>query len=87
MLQLATRTHALIFDMVALHGDAGLDELLAKVMASADVIKAGCGIRDDVKMLARSYPEMQAFRVFAGLLDLSKVAPSQISLSGYYDVQ
>ena len=75
VMQLATQTHAILFDMPALHGNAALDELLTRLMSSADVVKAGCGIKEDARMLWRSYPDMQAFRVTAGLLDLSKVSP------------
>jgi hypothetical protein len=64
-----------VFDMAALRGNAALDAVLAAVMSSTDVIKTGCSVRDDAKMLARSFLDMRAFKAVAALLDLAKVCP------------
>lgn len=71
-LQLATRKAALLFDLLALapHHPTALDACLAPIFESPEVLKLGFGLTGDLAKLAGSWPEVQAFKVVAGVLDL-----------------
>ncbi|WIA30602.1 hypothetical protein OEZ86_000682 [Tetradesmus obliquus] len=72
LLQLATRKAALLFDLLALapHHPTALDACLAPIFESPEVLKLGFGLTGDLAKLAGSWPEVQAFKVVAGVLDL-----------------
>ncbi|KAF6257473.1 hypothetical protein COO60DRAFT_1701845 [Scenedesmus sp. NREL 46B-D3] len=72
VLQLATRKSAVLFDLLTLapQHPAALDACLAPLFASPEVLKLGFGLAGDLAKLAGSWPDVQAFRVVAGVLDL-----------------
>jgi hypothetical protein len=71
-LQLATRKSALLFDLLTLapQHSAALDACLAQLFESSAVLKLGFGLTGDLAKLAGSWPDVQAFKVVAGVLDL-----------------
>jgi hypothetical protein len=71
-LQLATRKSAVLFDLLTLATQhaAALDACLAPLFESVGVLKLGFGLTGDLAKLAGSWPDVQAFRVVAGVLDL-----------------
>jgi hypothetical protein len=71
-LQLATRKSAVLFDLLTLapKHPAALDACLLPLFESSEVLKLGFGLTGDLAKLAGSWPDVQAFRVVAGVLDL-----------------
>eukprot|EP00882_Tetradesmus_deserticola_P017458 GHRQ01018700.1.p1 GENE.GHRQ01018700.1~~GHRQ01018700.1.p1 ORF type:complete len:158 (+),score=41.33 GHRQ01018700.1:308-781(+) len=71
-LQLATREAAVLLDLLALATQhaAALDACLAPLFDSPEVLKLGFGLAGDLAKLAGSWPDVQAFREVAGVLDL-----------------
>jgi hypothetical protein len=70
--QLATRKSAVLFDLLTLapKHPAALDACLLPMFESSEVLKLGFGLTGDLAKLAGSWPDVQAFRVVAGVLDL-----------------
>ena len=88
-MQVATRSHVLLFDMLRLQESQALDICLTTLLQSSSVVKLGCRLSDDVSKLHRSYPGMQAFQQALALLDLTgpwslymQTYNSQVSLIG-----
>jgi hypothetical protein len=70
--QLATRKSAVLFDLLTLapQHPAALDACLFPLFESTEVLKLGFGLTGDLAKLAGSWPDVQTFRVVAGVLDL-----------------
>ncbi|KAL0033286.1 hypothetical protein WJX77_001863 [Trebouxia sp. C0004] len=71
ILQVATHSWVLLFDMLRLQKSQALDTCLATLLQSSSIVKLGCRLSDDVSKLHRSYPGMQAFQQALALLDLT----------------
>ena len=72
----------MVVDMLALGGSAALDALLIRLLSSRSLVKAGCGIRQDLAALARSYPAMAAFAACNAVLDLRPVFAQHVAATG-----
>jgi 3'-5' exonuclease len=70
ILQLATRDAVFVFDLLRLHASPALDAALARLLACPATVKCGSAILGDLRSLARSYPDMRAFRSARSVLDL-----------------
>ena len=46
----------MVIDLLALSASPALHAFLARLLGSETLVKAGCGIRQDLAALARSYP-------------------------------
>ncbi|CAL8463132.1 g2666 [Coccomyxa elongata] len=73
LLQVASRRHVLLLDMLALQELPELDAFLIRLLATDTIIKTGVGVTEDIAQLARSYPAMQAFKECSGILELGRV--------------
>ncbi|BDA47863.1 probable exonuclease mut-7 homolog at C-terminar half [Coccomyxa sp. Obi] len=73
LLQVASRRHVLLLDMLALHELPELDAFLIRLLATDTIIKTGVGVTEDIAQLARGYPAMQAFKECSGILELGRV--------------
>ncbi|KAK3260635.1 hypothetical protein CYMTET_30418, partial [Cymbomonas tetramitiformis] len=74
VMQLATRSTAVVFDMLALcqqgrSGAAGmtpteraLDALMGRLLTDSDVLKLGFGLENDLRKLRDSYPHLPCFQ-------------------------
>lgn len=80
--QVASRRQVLLLDLLALGSSAALDAFLAPLLRSPAIIKAGCGIRQDLAALARSYPALRGFSAAAGVLDLRTVFAQHVAATG-----
>lgn len=73
ILQLASRTKALVIDLIAWrkrHGDqaqALLDLHVGALLQRTDILKVGFAIAADIKMLRESFPEARCFDIFKDL--------------------
>jgi hypothetical protein len=61
IIQIATRDVVYIFDMLALAGDAKIDELLTEFFQNEDIKKCGIGLKNDVKVFQKSLPKSTKF--------------------------
>lgn len=80
-MQVATHSEVLLIDMLGLHGNQALDDCLSFLLQSSHITKLGCRLSDDLNKLHRSYPDMQAFKHGATLLDLT--APWTLYMQAY----
>ena len=81
-LQIASRSMVLIIDLLALEASSVLDTVLTSLLKPDVPIKAGCGIGDDIALLARYNPRLKAFQNCSGLLDLRDVFVQHVSATG-----
>ncbi len=81
-MQVASRRQVLLLDLLALRNSTELDAFLARLLRAPSLIKAGCGIRQDLAALTRSYPAMAAFSGVAGVLDLRTVFAQHVAATG-----
>ena len=68
--QVATPERAFLFDLLALHSADVLDDCLIRLFTSPQPLKLGCGLSGDLRQLASGYPDMQAFKHAAGIVEL-----------------
>ncbi|KAK9829035.1 hypothetical protein WJX72_003549 [[Myrmecia] bisecta] len=71
LLQVASRTHVFVIDLIRLHNSPALDACLAGLLQSEGVLKLGCALAGDLKKVAASYPHLGAFQSATRMLDLT----------------
>jgi hypothetical protein len=73
--QVASRTHVVLFDLLALcqQQQEALEACLGPLMGSSTVLKLGFEVSGDINKLVGSWPCMRCFRQMAGVLDLRPV--------------
>eukprot|EP00775_Hariotina_reticulata_P004540 gene4540-4792_t len=72
ILQVASHDAAVVFDLIALvqQHPTSLDRLLGPLFADPDVLKLGFEVAGDLNKLCTSWPQVEAFKLVAGVLDL-----------------
>lgn len=77
-MQVAARDEVFLFDLLSpLAPDTkhALDSCLLQLLSSRQVMKLGFDLTEDLRKLARSRPDLQAFRITENILDLKHTWP------------
>eukprot|EP00249_Psilotum_nudum_P010644 c22674_g1_i1 orf=371-2185(+) len=76
ILQVATPELVFIFDLINLSKEAAddLDKCLKTVFQSPNILKLGYAVHNDLKLLVKSYQDLECFHTCNSVLDLQSVA-------------
>ena len=72
----------MVIDLLKLGNRRVLHTFLTRLLKPDTIIKAGCGIGDDIAKIGRSYPALTALQACNGLLDIRFVFVQHVSATG-----
>ena len=70
LLQVGVADKAFIIDLIALHAQKELNEILTEVFTAKNITKVGFSFSSDLAMVLKSYSELDAFRLITPFVDL-----------------
>ena len=82
LLQVASRTEIVIFDLYKLNSSPTLDKALTTIFQNDGILKLGCGVGDDIKNAAKSYSHMAAFKQVRGVVNLQTLFSRHVQATG-----
>eukprot|EP00698_Gefionella_okellyi_P014715 TRINITY_DN4089_c0_g1_i2.p2 TRINITY_DN4089_c0_g1~~TRINITY_DN4089_c0_g1_i2.p2 ORF type:complete len:209 (-),score=51.65 TRINITY_DN4089_c0_g1_i2:904-1530(-) len=73
LLQLATRTHVVVIDLIALADSAVLQQLLLTLWQIPHIVKLGIGLANDIRKLKAAFPKATCYNFVKSHIDMKSL--------------